>query len=340
MPEEMMLTPRVFYHFFSSCEYMGSTRRKLLRKQYSLKMTGFWNNLLGEVVPGVLLDGYFNTKQKRNRQLSDMMNHTRLNAMPLRLYNAMEEYLTEDRFLCALRWLHDMLDPSLSPVALNSAVTEFENKYLPRDTVMCRYASFFEGLRVSGSALPGEKLTFLAALRLTLLGMHSIYGDRAHESSALAKLRQSNVCNVNDAWEMAEMRKFNPEYGAPHFEKPAEPGDAPSIEKERSFLSASAIDRVYEALPTDTSFIKGGSANGWYVVANWTDECVSLNDKPWATYVGAKELAQIKNGTLLYVSAAEYHGIHCSPSLWGYTQYKGIIGCVPLNLMVKIEKPD
>lgn len=53
-----------------------------------------------------------------------------------------------------------------------------------------------------------------------------------------------------------------------------------------------------------TSFypMHGQTSDGWYVVANWTDEIIAMNDAPFPDYDGSSTLMYIPNGTVLYVT--------------------------------------
>ena len=77
--------------------------------------------------------------------------------------------------------------------------------------------------------------------------------------------------------------------------------------------------------------------DGWYAVANWTDEYICMNDRPMASYDGSHTLADIPNGTILYITEApNYKGLHWSAGQWGHTEYGGQTGYVPLNMTVKL----
>lgn len=77
---------------------------------------------------------------------------------------------------------------------------------------------------------------------------------------------------------------------------------------------------------------------GWYVVANWTDPCVALNDTARATYRGAVLMDQVMNGTPIYVfMASGYEGLNKSSGCWGYTYYHGKFGYVPMTYLIRLK---
>ena len=87
------------------------------------------------------------------------------------------------------------------------------------------------------------------------------------------------------------------------------------------------VSKVPECRPHD----------GWYLVANWCDDHVYLNDARKANFRGATTLETIPNGTLLYITEIfEYKGMHNSPDQWGYTVYNGHEGYVPMNLIQRV----
>ena len=76
-------------------------------------------------------------------------------------------------------------------------------------------------------------------------------------------------------------------------------------------------------------------------MANWTDKYICMNDRPMASYDGSRTLADIPNGTILYITEVpDYRGIHCSPGQWGKTEYEGQTGYVPINMTVKLLNYD
>jgi len=77
---------------------------------------------------------------------------------------------------------------------------------------------------------------------------------------------------------------------------------------------------------------------GWYVVANFSDPLIALNDQPGATYKGTTMLTAVPNGAVLWISSATgYNGLRNSPGCWGETSYNGQRGFVPMNLLVKLK---
>ena len=100
------------------------------------------------------------------------------------------------------------------------------------------------------------------------------------------------------------------------------------------------VEVAQQTLPkTEIRTEYNGTGAGWYVVANWQDFCVNVNDEPRATYDGAHELGTIPNGTLVYVlSAPGYRGLHVSGGVWGRVLWKGGIAWVPMNLLIRVRK--
>ena len=79
---------------------------------------------------------------------------------------------------------------------------------------------------------------------------------------------------------------------------------------------------------------------GWYVVANWLDMDILINDAPKPSYEGANPLGTIANGTLVYILNAQgYRGLHASSGVWGRIWWKGAIAWIPMNLLVRIGQP-
>ena len=111
------------------------------------------------------------------------------------------------------------------------------------------------------------------------------------------------------------------------------------MERSDADLIGEIAELAERALPTPEERAAYGDVGaGWYVVSNWQDFCVNVNDSPRATYDGARELGTVPNGTLLYVlSAPGYRGLHVSGGVWGRIKWNGSVAWVPMNLLMRVR---
>ena len=170
-----------------------------------------------------------------------------------------------------------------------------------------------------GKAISSEKLTLQAAFRVTMLGLHALYGDRMFESAALKKLRLSHLCHVDRLWKQI-INLY------PRLNEEPDCSLALTAQRRKTFepvpklpvTDPSKIIQLFESAlpPSDILATADPSSCGWYVVANWLDFQISVNDSPMPTYDGAMQLTEINNGTIIYVlSAPGYKVLHVSPSV-------------------------
>ena len=344
---EQLLTARRLYRFLSSGSGHSGAPVPLLSQTLNLNQNGFWQCFLSQAIPEAALSLSFEPFKNPPRSLSNLMNRTVPHAMPVKLYQAAEEHLTPETLLHIVIWTATAMDPDLNPVPVHRAITALEEELYAagQDTEYIELYDYFVSIRPPERALEAvnqKKLSALAALRLSMLGLHALYGDRMIQSSALRRLRACRFSDPDTLWEA--VRTVAPrvdEYGfgfkraaslrqrqsAP----PRDPGDSALIDEVAAMARRALPPSAAREAHTD-------EGAGWYVVANWLDFCVNVNDRPRATYDGAREMGTIANGTLLYVlSAPGYKGLHVSGGVWGKIVWQGREAWVPMNLLIKLR---
>lgn len=142
------------------------------------------------IVPGEALDPYFNVSDGRRRSLSDIMNRTRTPALPQHLKQALEQGLRPERFRCMVQWMYGMLNPTINLPKVFRIIDDMEDLCAAREDDFRRLMPFFEGLRIHGSSayLKRTRGVYLAAIRLSWLGLHAMFGDDM-DNTYLAALR-------------------------------------------------------------------------------------------------------------------------------------------------------
>ena len=307
-------------------------------------LTHFWWAFLSECVPDSVLSPYFETTQKRSRALSSLMNRSASRSMPVKLYQALEEHLTVDELLQLVGWMAAALDQDVHPRLIHRALDALEDEAFREDPVLEGQAEFFRSLRPAAGRETDDlkQLRLRAALRLTLLGLHALYGDHMNDSEALRVLRSSRACHAETLQLMAAER--SPRLSGDNFshvlaaERVLQEENAPQTLSGEALLgSAAACFRG--ALPEKAVLAaRTGPNAGWYIVANWTDLSISVNARPLPSYDGGEKQGELENGTLVYVlSAPGYRGLHVSAGVWGLIQWKGQPAYIPMNLTVRLK---
>lgn len=336
---EEILTARGIYSLLVSGNQKHPT---FLSKTNSYTLTRFWGSFLSECISDEVIDQYFQTKERRSRALSSLMNRSSVHSMPMKLYQALEDSLDEDNLLSITIWTAAVIEQSIDPMELHTALTEYEQRLVATDIWFNQLSYFFSQLRpahVPDGKVHTKKLFLQAALRVTFLALHALYGDRMLESTALKKLRISHVCRIDVFWKYAV--NLSPRIMGADFSHVREAarqkdtmGPAPST-ADPTLLAEHFRARMPDAQDMAES---DPETRGWYIAANWMDVRTSINDSPMPTYEGAKQLAEITNGTVVYVlSAPGYNGLHVSKGIWGKIIWQGRPAWLPMNLMVKIS---
>ncbi len=319
-----------------------------------LSLNVFWKQFLQNIVDADTLNTLFDAST-RLRSVSTMMNRSELHSCPRSLFRALEENLTLDTLVSTVTWVESQFAKNVKPFVLSETLTAYEDACA--DWAFEECMSFFKTLRlhISNDVSFYDFNLFLCAVRITWLGLHTIYGDQMTENITLRQLRTSKAATPEQLWRHAH----NALRGDPlHWEAPTDaiiPDTfVPSAEQNVDIPKPSAT--VTHDFPDMEPFLHDckrqanqlilphgnqyTAHDGWYVVANWTDPHIYLNDKPAATYNGARFLSAVPNGAVIYViDIKEYNGLHNTPAVWGYTRYFGVEGYVPMNLLVRLHLP-
>ncbi|MBE5807616.1 MAG: hypothetical protein E7317_04675 [Clostridiales bacterium] len=346
-----LLTARNLYRFLSTGIGNSYATIPMLSRTLGVTQTGFWRCFLAAGIPEPALSVYFEPRRNPPRGLSNLMNRTVPHSMPVKLYQATEEYLDPEALLHIVVWTATVIDPDLNPLSVHSAVTALEDDLYEAgaDAEFIELYGFFVSMRPADQdpkAVHQKKLSAQAALRIAMLGLHALYGDRMTRSPALQRLRVCRFCDPDTLWEaVLTMAPRMEGYGF-SFIRAAEQRQRygladphPSVERSDADLIGEIAELAERALPTPEERAAYGDVGaGWYVVANWQDFCVNVNDSPRATYDGARELGTVPNGTLLYVlSAPGYRGLHVSGGVWGRIKWNGSVAWVPMNLLMRVR---
>lgn len=204
-----LLTARGVYSLLTSKlsnEGKGRPQSTFLSSTVHYTQSKFWGNFLMTILPDVVVEPLFSTEQKRSRSLSTLMNRTAAHSMPARLYHALEDAMDEENFMDAVIYTAAQLNQDVNPLSLHSVLTDYENSLFSSDYWLERYRDFLLRLRPVLNKQGNynmKKLMLQAALRVTMLGLHALYGDRMHDSEALKKLRLSRVCSIGVLWELS-----------------------------------------------------------------------------------------------------------------------------------------
>lgn len=253
----------------------------------------------------------------------------------------MEEYLNEDRFTDLVIWVASQLNQDLNPVALHAAITAMEDRLFATDQSLQQQKQVMLQLRPAvhrNGRYHLKKMMLHAALRLAMLGLLALYGDRMNTSPALQKLQLSRSFAIDVLWQIALER--SPKLNGPDMslsraaarQEAAEGCPHPMGTEELVQYLQQSLPFLPEDEDTDPE------TAGWYVVANWLDLDISVNDKPWPSYDGAVSLGDLRNGTLVYVlEAPGYKGLHVSQNVWGRIRWHDGYAWIPMNLMVRIS---
>ena len=343
--ENGLLTPRSIYMLLAHGNAAEEHPITFLSPLTHYTLTHFWWAFLSECVPDHILTPYFETSQKRSRALSNLMNRSAPRSMPVRLYHALEEHLTVEGSLTLIGWMAAALDQNVHPQLIHDALDEMEDRLFPTDYEADRLAGAFRGLRpipAQGNETDLKKLRLQAALRLTLLGLHALYGDHMNESAALNLLRSSRICHIDTLWTM--LFEYSPRIGGEDLSHVMAATRANRPFAEASGASAATLLAQAEALfrnalpPDDVRAGQADETAGWYIVANWTDLSISVNTHPRPSYDGGVKLGELENGMPVYVlSAPGYRGLHVSANVWGKIMWNGRLAYIPMNLMVKLK---
>lgn len=336
---EDLLTARGLYSLLVAGDQKHAT---FLSRMNSYTLTKFWGSFLLECVSDVVVDQYFQTKERRSRALSSLMNRSSFHSMPTKLYQAMEDALDEDTLLSVTIWTAAVIEQSIDPLALHAALTEYEERLAATDGWFNQIHFFFDQLRPvphSDGRVHVKKLFLHAAFRLTLLALHALYGDRMLESPALKKLRISHICRMDVFWKYAV--NLSPRIAGADFSHVREAARQKAVMGPKpSTADPALLAEQFRALMPDAQAMAESDpeTRGWYIAANWMDVRTSVNDGPLSTHDGAEQLAEIPNGTVVYVlSAPGYNGLHVSKGVWGKILWQGRPAWLPMNLMVKID---
>ena len=347
---EQVLTARKLYRFLAVGVGRPSVCIPFLSKRMDVTQTEFWWCFLAAGIPESPLLPYFEPRKHPPRALSNLMNRTVPHSMPVKLYRALEDNLDPEKLLHITVWTAFALDRDMNPLSLHAALTTMEDAIVSEgsDAEFAELYDFFVSLRPAGqdAELVHQKKLFLqAALRFSMLGLHALYGDRMIVSTALTKLRACRYCDPAMLWDAAssfaprvndgEGLGWQPSLRGRQYaresvsSKPAEKADpVPAL----TSIASTALP------PEEVRAAHGGEGAGWYVVANWLDFDIYVNDVPRPTYDDAHELGKLSNGTLVYVLNAEgYQGLHASGGVWGSIWWHGVIAWIPMNLMIRID---
>ena len=341
-----VLTARYLYRFLKGST--GQASLPMLRRDIAFTQTDFWFCFLCEAIPEPEVLPIFNTSVGRHRTLSNLMNRTVPHSLPKQLYRDLEEHLDHHGLMYMTLWTLSVLDEVIAPARMHLALTDLEEgiRDMGSDNEFCELYPFFLSLRPAPDAgSDARKLYLQAAFRFTMLGLHAIYGDRMVASAALDRLRTSRLCDPNTLWDMALIEAprihsggYSPRDVATkrNAGKKAEPsGPAKNGKALVRALTAAATAALP---PEDVDWVDPAENAGLYVVSNWLDFSISVNDSPRSTYAGAKELGCLYNGTLVYVlHAPGYQGLRVSPNVWGMIVWHGGRAWIPMNLLTRID---
>ena len=344
--EELFLTLRCLYRFLKDSKNASSL--PLLRQDIKFTQTDFWFCFLCEGLPEPAVLQVFDVSIKRSRTLSNLMNRTVSHSLPRQLYRQMEESLDEHRLMYMTLWFSSVIHDEIDPLVIHQAITDLEEDICNGncDFEFKAQYRFFRSLRPPGDDKgDARKLHLQAALRLTMLGLHATYGDRMTESSALKRLRSSRLCNPDTLWAKAmtlaprlDAGSFSPRLAAKQRAIEAK-AETPGQGQSGDALVEEIADLAAAALPPEDLRRSASAENaGFYVVSNWLDFSISVNDSPRSTYQGAKELGSLPNGRLVYVQYAPgYQGLRVSPGVWGKISWRGGTAWIPMNLLTRLE---
>ena len=341
-----VLTARYLYRFLKGST--GPLSLPLLRQDIVFTQTDFWFCFLCEAIPEPAVLPIFNTSVGRRRTLSNLMNRTVPHSLPKQLYRDLEENLDHHGLMYMTLWILSVLDEVIAPARVHLALTNLEEaiRDMDSDIEFRKLYAFFKSLRPApDAAVDARKLHLQAAFRLTMLGLHAIYGDRMVESEALDRLRASRLCDPDTLWAMALTEApriqdggYSPRALALKRDSEKE-SDSPGQPIDGEALVEALSAAAHAALPSeDENRAYAGDNAGLYVVSNWLDFSISVNDTPRSTYVGAKELGCLYNGTMVYVLyAPDYRGLRVSPNVWGRILWHGEPAWIPMNLLTRID---
>lgn len=348
--QALMLTGRVLFRFLHTGTGSTAVPVPLLKKEARFTQSEFWWSFLAAAIQESAITPYFDTSDGRPRALGNLMNRTVPHSMPRKLFRTMEDSLNAESVLNMTVWLASVINEDLNPLAIQRAITMLEDR-IHRGGYDSEFSSlygYFSSIRIPedvSEASQMKKLYLQAMFRFSMLGLHAIYGDLMLESEALKNLRETRLFDPDTLWDSA--LEFVPRLrqNGFSFAKAAvkrlerEEPQPPDISADDTALLERITETARKALPSVPLREEHADANaGWYVVANWMDFCVNVNDSPRSTYVGARELDTVPNGTLLYVlSAPGYRGLHVSSGVWGKILWQGSIAWVPMNLLIRVK---
>ena len=345
---EQFLTARNLFRFL----VVGAGKPKacipFLSKHLNVTQSGFWWCFLSAGIPESVMLPYFLPRRHPPRALSNLMNRTVSHSMPIRLYNGTEENLSPENLLHITAWMAAALDKDMNPLTIHRALSAMEDgiEQAGNDAEFAELYGFFTSLRPKSkdaALIQPNRLFLQAAFRFSMLGLHALYGDRMIDSPALTRLRTCRFCDPEMLWEAvsaitprAAAQVF---YPVSFFRKQAE--DAP-VEETEGRDPAGELSKVAMATlpPAEVRALYHDAGTGWDVVANWLDIDILINDAPKPSYEGANSLGTAVNGTLVYVLSAQgYRGLHASNGVWGRVWWHGTMAWIPMNLLVRIERP-
>ena len=310
-------------------------------KTHTGTLSLFWWHCLSGMAPGDVMDPIFQVNEGRSRSLSNIMNRSCPHPLPMKLRSALTDGLQADNFRNMVYRFHEMLDQTDSILAAFKALTELEDLCLEQDPVLASCRDFILSLRqAEWKPWQGRNRGFfILAWRLSWLSLHAIMGDEM-DCPAMQLLRLNVECRPEHLWDLwmssSRQMRFSVLTGAPEDRfLTFTPPETDIPEEEAAARLAEATTMMPEGSVNAESF---RACAGWYVVANWTDDRVSINDLPRPTYHGSKSLATVCNGRAIYVlMASGYLGLNRSPGCWGLACVDGITGYVPMNLLIRLE---
>ena len=348
--QEQLLTLRRLYRLLTHGVETPAAPLPLLKREARFTQADFWWGFLTAAIPEPAVKPWFYHDGKRPRALSNLMNRTIPHSLPLRLQRLLEEQLSPEKLLDITLWITSVLNRSIHADVFHSAITCLEDQLHAAgdDVEFDALYPCFVSLRPGAApeaGLPAMGHFLQAVFRFALLGLHAVYGDQMLASPALTVLRSCNLCDPKLLWQAAHATA--PGLPARDFSASGreqengrgstDPGESAAKRK----LVAGATLSARSALAQAAARLPNGENAGWYVVANWMDSCVNLNDRPQSTYDGAEELGTVPNGCLLFVlSAPGYRGLHSSSGVWGEVIYRDQPGYVPMNLLVRVDIPN
>lgn len=332
---DTFLTPKEYYRMLTANHAHIKSEPLLSEKRTNYtSLARFWWGFLSDFAPGEVLDPIFNTGEGRSRSLSNIMNRSEYSSFPLKLHRAITAELNPDSILGLAHWLDRQIVQEMEGARLHETITAWEEVWLAEDVQLMPHGDFFRGMRPDLTE-PENKLRFVAMLRLAWLGMYAVFG-RSMSDPALVSLQSEPACSVEVLWGRrlvdGGLVQHPPQREAGRTYADTFP-DMGTVWQELSDY----LDSVPCPMSADPA---SRPSDGWYVVANWTDEGICLNDAPAPDYRGARMLTFIPNGSVLYVTmAAGYDGLHKSPGVWGYTAFQSFRGFIPMNLLVRLHLP-